>query len=272
MPTIDRRAGAGLLALLLSALLTACLFLPGKFTSDLEVRKDGTFTYRYTGGIYLLPLAFPDAKATFEPSACYDVEMEEHTCPEEELAKQKREFEEQQAEKARTDAQAAQIAFGGINPSDPKAAEEIAERLRRQKGWNRVDYKGGGLFDVDFAVSGKLDHDFAFPTVERFPLTNAFVQIALRQDGSVRIDAPGFAPSSSTMASGNMMRGALTDPEEKNPMIEGVDGTFTIRTDAEILANNTDEGPQKAPKGQVLSWTVNARSSAAPAVLLRLAH
>lgn len=270
---IERHNGIGAFAALLCLALSACLLAPGKFVSTLDVRRDGTFTYSYTGGIYLMPLAMPNSRATFSPAACQNDEtLEERPCTEEELARQKSDFEKQQAEKNESDAKAAQLLFGGINPNDPKAAEEIAGRLRRQKGWRRVDYKGGGLFDVEFLIAGKLDHDFTFPTIERFPMANAFVQVALRDDGTVRVDAPGFGPSLSGPVMAGMMQGAMMkDGGEGQQPPSSADGTFTIRTDAAILANNTDEGPRKAAGGQELGWTVNARVPAAPMALLRTA-
>gem|GEM_PF-6770588 len=86
--------------------------------------------------------------------------------------------------------------LGGIDPADPAAAEELAARLRRQTGWNRVDNKGDGLFDVSFSLTGRIDHDFLFPTIEGFPRSNFFVVLSRRQGGTVRIEAPGFVPQS----------------------------------------------------------------------------
>jgi hypothetical protein len=48
------------------------------------------------------------------------------------------------------------------------------------------------------------------------------------------------------------------------------EGRFTIRTNAGILANNTDEGPQDDPVGQRLEWQVNGGAPASPTALLRL--
>ena len=50
-----------------------------------------------------------------------------------------------------------------------------------------------------------------------------------------------------------------------------MEGTFRIVTDGEILANNTDEGPQASAGGQVLEWTINKRTQAAPMALVRIA-
>ncbi|WP_236554799.1 hypothetical protein [Novosphingobium sp. 9U] len=270
-----RRLRAAVVATVGSLLLAACLLIPGKFTADLDVRRNGTFSFRYAGGITLLSLAMTGTKATFVPEACKDDDGEtERACTSEELAKQKSDFEAQQVAKAKEDAQAAQLFFGGIDPNDPRAAEEIAERLRRQKGWKRVDYTGNGLFDVEFVMNGRLDRDFVFPTIERFPVANAFVQIVARQDGTVRIDAPGFVSSASGGAAASMMQGTFlkgADATSDAPAITPVDGTLTIRTDAPILANNTDEGPRKGlGGGQELAWTINARTAAAPMALIRL--
>lgn len=264
----------GMLIALISMLLSACLFAPGKFTSTLDLRKDGQFSFAYTGEIHMLALSklaeeANKAPATFTAETCYkDDTFDERPCTDEDLAKQKQAWEEEQArsaEKRRQDAQSMRAILGGIDPSSPKAAEEFAARLRRQAGWKRVDYKGDGLFDVDFAITGRLDHDFTFPTIERFPMANAFVQIAMRNDGSVRVDAPGFAPA----AGGEPFR-SMMGAKDSGPAPTQADGTFTLRTDGTILANNTDEGPQPDPAGQKLDWTVNLRTPAAPTALIKL--
>ena len=49
-----------------------------------------------------------------------------------------------------------------------------------------------------------------------------------------------------------------------------MDGTFTIVTDGQILANNTDEGPRSTAEGQMLEWKVTRRTEAAPTALIQL--
>jgi len=280
-----RRLAASLMVAGLALLVSACLLLPGKFTSSLDLRKDGRFTYTYTGEIRMLALsklAQSGAKKTFEPEKCYDDEMKERKCTADELAEQKRNFQESQraaADKAKKDAEAAKAMFGGIDPSSPQAAEELAARLRRQVGWKSVVYKGDGLYVVDFALSGRLDHDFAFPTIERFPMANAFVQLSRRADGSVRVDAPGFGPSTggtnpfTAMMGLGGMGGGMSDGSDKDSAPPSpAEGTFTLTTDGQVLANNTDEGPQPDVAGQKLSWTVNVRSAGAPTALVKLGN
>lgn len=278
-----KRFAAAALVVGLGLALSACLLLPGKFSSNLDLRKDGRFSYSYTGEIRMLALsklAQDGEKKAFTPEACTGDDGQERKCTAEELAEQKRTWDESQqaaAEKRKRDADSARAIFGGIDPSSPQAAEELAARLRRQVGWKSVAYKGDGLYLVDFAISGRLDHDFAFPTIERFPLANAFVQLSRRADGTVRIDAPGFGPASGTNPFAAMMgmggMGGMTDASDKESAPPSpAEGTFTLTTDGAVLANNTDEGPQADPAGQKLSWTVNLRSAGAPTALVKLAN
>lgn len=276
-PTLRGVTGtATLLALCLT--LAACLLSPGRFTSHLDVRQDGRFSFAYMGEIYLLGLSklaeMGDKPATFTPECFHPGTMVNRPCTAAETAAQRAQWEAGQgatAEKKKRDSEAMKALLGGIDPSSPKAAEELATRLRRQEGWRRVDYKGDGLFDVDFAVSGTLDRDFAFPSIERFPMANAFVSVNRHKDGTLRIDAPGFAT-----AAGNdslrslMLLGAASKSGATAPTLPVTEGTFTLTTDAAILANNTDEGPQADQNGQRLAWPVNARAGAAPTALLRL--
>jgi hypothetical protein len=279
--------GAVLAALVLA--LSACLLTPGKFTSELDLRKDGTFTFSYLGQIHMLALSKlaemgNKANEPFKPTPCYrDDGVEQRACTAAETAKQKQDWEDAQKESAESrkrDADSMKALLGGIDPSNPRAAEELTQRLRRQAGWRKVEYKGDGLFEVDFAITGRLDHDFVFPTIERFPMANSFVLIAVRQDGTVRVDAAGFGPASSGEPYRGMMQlGAMGatraagDDQAKMPGgLPEPDGIFTVRTDGTILANNTDEGPQADRAGQTLTWAVNARTPAAPTALIKLAR
>lgn len=287
-----RRLLTGVIAAGFSLLLAGCLLSAGKFTSSLDLRKDGRFTYSYTGEIYMLGLSKlaemgRNSKAVFEPSTCYkDDSMDERTCTKAELDKQKADWDDEQkakVEKDKKDGEMAKAMFGGLDPTDPKAAQEFADRLSRQTGWKSVTYKGDGLYLVDFAISGRLDHDFTFPTIERFPTANAFVSLVRRNDGSVRIDAPGFGPANNGGGMSNFAQlaamGAAMDKAGKDgdgkdeaPKLPQVDGTFTLTTDAEILANNTDEGPAAVPTGKKLEWRVTQRTTNSPTALVKLVN
>lgn len=264
-------------------MLSGCLLSPGQFTSQLELMKDGSFAYSYDGEIQMLALSKlaemgNQVDDEFE-AMCWDDDFETRDCTPGEVAEQKSEWDAEADERrAKNEREAEQMkAFlGGIDPSDPEAAQELADKLARQRGWNTVEYKGDGLFDVDFAISGRLTHDFVFPTIEKLPMANSFVSVILRDEGQVRIDAPGFA----AQGGGNPMQGMMAGmaglagmsetegSDGKTPRLVLADGEFSIVTDGRILANNTDEGPQRHARGQVLSWNITPRTEQAPTALI----
>ena len=110
-----------------------------------------------------------------------------------------------------------------------------------------------------------------------------FVSVIRRADGSVRVDAPAFstAAANPVMPGLGAMAGAMsgmksTGKPGAKPGADGppiAEGTFTVRTDGQILANNTDEGPQAEAAGGLtrLDWKVDVRTSAAPTALIKLA-
>ncbi|MCW1403520.1 hypothetical protein OKA06_14815 [Novosphingobium sp. MW5] len=224
--TSIKRIGAVALVAALALSLSACLLTPGKFVSALDLRKDGQFTFSYKGemslyGIAQIAAMDKGADQPFKESPCYDYDApaeaaksdkpaakteddtfadpKERPCTKQELADQKADWEatrKETAERKKKDLEEMKAVLGGLDPTDPKSIEEFAARLRRQAGWKLVTYKGNGLFDIDFAIAGRADHDFIFPIIEKFPTTNTFVQVLRRADGTVRIDAPGFNPNS----------------------------------------------------------------------------
>lgn len=289
MTSAARRLAASFIAAA-TLLLSGCFVSPGSFTSSIDLRKDGRFSYAYNGEIYLLglsKLAEMDSKAKdaepFKPETCYadDAEMSQRECSKDELAKQKADWEENRqadASRKKRDGEMMKAMLGGIDPSSPKAAEELADRLRRQAGWKSVVYKGDGLFLVDFAISGHLDYDFQFPTMERFPMANAFIVLNKRADGAVRMDAPAFGQPAQGNPMANMgqlaaMGAALgSDKDGKGDGLKlpELNGTLVLTTDGTILANNTDEGPVAGTTGQRLEWKITPRTTATPTALVRL--
>lgn len=295
-----KRIAAATIAGALSLLLAGCLLTPGKFASTLDLRKDGQFAFTYKGEISMLGLAqlaaMGKSNDVFKPLPCFaeapptkrrkkgmaddSFGLPERPCTEAELAEQKTNWEADRKaaiEKEKKDAEEMKAVFGGLDPTDPKSIEEFALRLRRQAGWHAVTYKGNGLFEVDFAAGGRLDHDFIFPVIEKFPTANTFVQVLRRADGTVRVDTPGFAaatgsnPLSQMMGMGALGKSAAGD-KEQSPPPAAMEGTFTLTTNGQVLANNTDEGPKVDPSGQRLDWTVNIRTTAAPTALVRLGN
>jgi len=281
----------------MAMLLTGCLMTPGHFTSQLDLRKSGMFSYTYKGEIHLFALSKlaemgdkgKDPGEEFTAQPCYrDDDFEERSCSQEEIAEQERDWTSKSKSKAKSrsdDSEMMRQMLGGIDPAAPDAAAGLVDRLRRQKGWNAVEHKGDGMFLVDFSIEGRLDHDFLFPTIERFPMSQFFIFVANRDNDVVRVDAPGFSakaggnPFQEMMAGMAGMGGAQKNSDgEKSggtdapPIVPELDGTFWIITDGEILANNTDEGPVTSPYGQTLEWKINKRTQSAPMALIDLSE
>lgn len=292
--TIRLRAAALLSGLSLA--LAGCFMSPGKFTSELVLTGPDSFTFSYEGEIFFLGLSKlaqmgAAAEESFTPSECFsDETFEPRECTKEELEAQRAEWDAGAAERAaraKKDAETMKAIMGGIDPSDPKAAEQLVKLLERQKGWNRVVHKGDGLFEVSYAVSGTTGHDFMFPMIESFPPVNPFVQMFLRDGSQARINAPGFAIQNGDNPIGGMAggmgalaglaamgaaEGSDTPAVPSGPVLEG---TFTIRTGPgmRILANNTDEGPEAAPGGgEVLRWSISQGTTQAPTALIATAR
>lgn len=273
-----------------SLMLTSCFVTPGAFSSQLELEKDGDFAFSYEGEIFffgLSKLAQIGAKTedTFEAEDCYDDDFDVRECSQDELAQQREDWDarsDQRAEKAGRKAREMAQLMGGIDPSDPEAAEELSALLLRHRGWEKVESKGDGVFDVAFAINGELSHDMMFPVLEGFPTANMFVQVILRDDETVRINAPGFATQGESNPMASMMGGmpslaglaALGNAGEDNadvPAPPAMEGRFTIVTDGVILANNTDEGPKQSPSGMaVLTWDVDSSNKTPPTALVKL--
>ncbi|MFN2101033.1 hypothetical protein [Altererythrobacter sp. MF3-039] len=273
-----------LFALVAPLILTGCFLSPGKFSSQMQLMSDGSFAYSYEGEIQFLAmskLAEMGSKADqqFEPEECYTDDFEERECTPAEISQQREEWREGAAERMASkteEAEQMKLLMGGIDPSDPEAAAQFAAKLERQRGWNKVIDKGDGIFDVSFAMSGQLSHDFLFPNIESLPMGSAFVNLYLRDEGKVRIEAPGFAAQGAGNPMQGMMGGMMNLAKldggkdgEGIPNLVVPEGTFTIITDGLILANNTDEGPQVAATGQALVWQISPQTESAPTALIQ---
>jgi len=283
------RIAATAMAAGLSLLLTGCFITPGKFTSELTLMKEDRFTFTYDGEIFFLGLAnlaeMGAGSEEFMPSGCYDEQTyEDRDCTEAEIAEQRAAWDagaEMRAAEAAEQAQQMSAIMGGIDPTDPEASAELVALLERQRGWESVVDKGDGVFDVKYAVSGRLTHDFMFPVIEGFPSMNPFVQFVLRDGDVVRINAPGFSAANESNPMGGMMGGmaglggmaALSNSSPGNdemPDIPTPEGTFTIITDGTIRANNTDEGSVSVSGGEKLTWNISTRTKSAPTALIDL--
>ena len=242
-------------------LLTGCLWGPGKFASELSLRKDGSFTLDYRGEIVLqLP---PDA--TSDPwsdakAKCSD-SGKDRPCTKTEIATQKEAYE-----KKRKDSENVAKLFGmpGLDDASNRA---FAAKLMKYAGWRSVIYRGKGVFDVDYHFVGRATQDFLFPALPDNDLIIPFIAIRRRADGSVLVTAPGFTGGAGPMAA---RAGAAASEQMKGGPVSRAEGRFTVITDAEILTNNSEDGAFPHAIGRQLHWDVGPASNKVPETLIRL--
>ena len=266
--------------------LTGCLWGPGKFASDLALKKDGSFTLDYRGEIVLqLP---PEGNDRAEPwrddmAVCFDksadkpvtgvtvdpADRKTRPCTKSEIASQKADYEKGEAtliRNKRNEMEQTARLFG-LPGVDDASAREFAAKLMKYEGWRSVTYRGKGVFDVDYHFSGRATQDFLFPALPDNDLIIPFIAIRRRTDGSVMVTAPALTGGMGPLGSraGNAAAAAAKD----GPMSRA-EGRFTIVTDGETLTNNSEDGPTVHPAGRQLAWTIGTRSKKIPETLIRL--
>ena len=220
------------------------------------------------------------AGAAADAMASEDFSMEERDCSPAEIAEQKATWDEEQAAKKKKQEEQKKLfamMLGGIDPKDPATIKRFTKEVERMAAWKKVEHLGDGLFMIDYSTTGHLQDDFAFPVIPRYSLGEPMIHVTRWDNGRVRVEAPAFHndPNFSTMAmlgAGNMMGmgamgGAAKAP--KDPV--AIKGTFTLTTDAKILANNTEEGPEEAAGGlQILRWDIGPANFGPPMALLKM--
>lgn len=193
-------------------------------------------------------------------------------CSSKEIAEQKKDWEE--AKKAREDKakkDAAQFgAIFGYTPGDDTANKRLAAQIMKFEGWKSVVYKGDGVFAVDYAASGRLDHDFVFPLFPQSDLVFPFVTVKRQANGSVRVAAPALIGGGLKALAARMKGIGAAMADKDVPASTKTKGSFTVTTDGEILTNNTEEGATRVATGRQLFWDIGPESEKVPEALVKL--
>ncbi len=224
-----------LLALLAPLLLMGCIVVPGRFDASLDIAADRSFTYRYRGEIVAIDLEDEFAKGLKDSDA--------HSTPDPEKPKG--------------------VAWQAIRDKDPTSKDAtfhaLADALRKEAGYRSVEYKGDGLFQIDYAINGRLTHAFIWPYNADAELVFPFLTVELRGTDGVRIKAPAFGKTSDARVPGADKVG---DRRE---------GIFTLTTDAEIVSQNNEDGAKPAGPKRTITWKVTPLSKDPPMAVLKVA-
>ncbi len=124
---------------------------------------------------------------------------------------------------------------------------------------------GNRIFDIDYAISGRLTHAFLFPFNIDAQIVLPFVAVELRGDDRVRVKAPGFANGFDKSQGPSLGAGGPGEAAAK-----ALNGSFTLTSDAEIISQNQEDGAQTLANGKRIVWRVTPLTSEAPAATLRL--
>jgi hypothetical protein len=249
-----------LLAIAAPLLLTGCLWGPGRFNSDLTLKRDGSFILDYRGEIVLQTPPdertdpWTDAKANCADGA------KERPCSKAEIAEQKSAYD-----KKRKDNEQMAKMFG-LPGFDDASNRAFAAKLMKYAGWRSVTYRGKGVFDVDYHMEGSAKQDFLFPALPDNNLLIPFIALRRRADGSVLVTAAAFTGGSGPMSAAAAGAGDMA----KGGPISRAQGRFTVITDGEILTNNSEDGAAPHPAGRQLHWDVGPASNKIPETLIRL--
>lgn len=234
------------IALILPLALYGCVLTPGRFVSTLSINGDRSFAFSYKGEVIAL-----DPKKDFGKG----------------LGDLPKSDDSQGEPGGETESKSLSF-LRPVSAETAKAAAEtetrnkaIAEALSKEYGYRSVVYQGKGVFLIDYAISGRLTHNFVFPFNADAEAVFPFLVIELRANNSVRVKAPGFANDSS---------GDKTGMGSEFGAASKLDGIFTLDTDAEIVSQNNEDGASRSGGRQTIRWRATPLTKDAPSAVLRM--
>lgn len=224
------------LALAAPLILLGCVITPGKFVSTLRIDSDRGFTFTYVGKVHAVDVGSAITEGMKESGG--DAETEGVV------------FE--------------RIAQDEGGDAAKKAAADtknraIAEALAKEAGYRKVEYMGDGRFMIDYAITGRLTHNFVYPYNSDAEILFPFLSIELRGNDTVRMTAPAFANR------------ADDGPPGQGDAAAKLDGMFTLTTNAEIVSQNSEDGASGSGATKTITWRATPLTKAAPLAVLRMA-
>lgn len=235
-------------ALACCLMLGACLVTPGKFESTLDIRADRQFSFTYKGEIISSDMKglgssgedlIGDDAPEKKDSALHKTAMQTGSSGS---------FDNRSA------------------AGDEAQMQAIAAALSKEKGFRSARYMGNHRFEIDYAISGRLTHNFLFPFNSDAEIVLPFVAVELRGDDRVRVKAPGYSNGFDKSREPMGQSGPGEDASK------ALDGHFTLTTDAEIVSQNQEEGAQSVAGGKKIVWRITPLTSEAPMATLRVSR
>jgi hypothetical protein len=261
--------------------LSSCIYIPGLFDSSLSVEADGRFKFHYKGQIRFIAaeadLTGRGGRSTTWSDImayCYDDAgnlkpvndaqgRPDRSCTAEAVAERKAEWENRRI--ADEEEEKAVIRMIGFNPFDESENHKIAARLMQHEGWKSVIYRGKGLFDVDYQISGSLDRDFLFPMIPGVQIVYPFLTVRKLVDGQIAVEATGLVRSGLESFA---KEAGIGSSSEKTPL-DWTSGTFEVRTVNHSLVGNgraipTVPAPAGEPQLRIMQWSIAPESDQIP--------
>lgn len=251
------------LALLAPLVLVGCAFSPGKFVSSLTILADRSFTFSYQGEVIAVDVAGEMAKGMGD--AFKDKGEDEDEQQEKMKAAWLRTSWQEDCSAELNTSQCADVGTEDAEEdADDKTAKDakfraIAEALTREAGYRKVEYKGDGVFVIDYQISGKLTHNFLWPYNVDAEVIFPFIVLELRGADQVRLKAPAFGDNDSPT------KGKADKGKTK------LDGTFTLITDGEIVSQNNEDGARNEGNRRTVTWKATPLSKDAPMAVVKVA-
>ncbi len=234
-------------------MLFGCVLTPGKFVSTMSISADRSFSFTYKGEVIAADIGKEAGKGL---GGLGKNDADEGDTPSEDAKPLS--LAEEKSEVGMADIKTKEASDNDLRN------RSIAAALTKEYGYRLVRYVGKNKFEIDYAITGMLTHNFTFPFNSDAEALLPFVVIELRQGSLIRVKAPGFA--SETGKPGNALVGTMG---KEAPFVDGI---FTLDTDAEIVSQNNEDGATKAGLRKSISWKVNPLTKDAPTAVLRLAR
>lgn len=232
---VGARIRGMVLALLAPLFLMGCVVVPGRFTATLDIAADRSFAFAYQGEIVALELGDEFARGMKDAG------------------------EDSDSEATALHIAARQAAEAPDDATRDERLRALADLLGKEAGYRQAEYKGDGLFQIDYAIRGRLTHNFIWPYNPDAEILFPFLTAELRGPGAVRIKAPAFGETSAAGAPGT------------ENAAERRRGTFTLTTNAEIVSQNNEDGATTQGTRRSIVWDIKPVTKDAPMAVLRVA-